>query len=141
MGSPLDLALANIFMCNFESKWPRNFLNDFKPVFSRRYIDDIFALFSFSNHLDKFKEYLSSKNPNIILLFTLLFTLFTQNGCLPFLDVNIFRENKKFEGWTNCAHGNKSACKVHTTRFSRARNYVLVNQIKHLQRVLQCYLR
>ena len=77
MGSPLDLALANIFMCSFESKWPRNFLNDFKPVFSRHYIDDIFALFSFSNHLDKFKEYLSSKNPNIILLFTLLFTLFT----------------------------------------------------------------
>ena len=33
MGSPLVPALANIFICSFESKWLRDFPNDFNPVF------------------------------------------------------------------------------------------------------------
>ena len=42
-------------------------------------------------HADKFKEYFSSKHPNIN------FSIGKEkDGCLPFLDVNIFRENKKF---------------------------------------------
>ena len=45
MGSPLGPDLANIFICSFESKWLRNCPNDFKPMFYRRYIDDIFVLF------------------------------------------------------------------------------------------------
>ena len=32
MGSPLGPALANIFICSFESKRLRNCPNDFKPV-------------------------------------------------------------------------------------------------------------
>ena len=40
-------ALANIFMCIFESKWLRDCPNDFKPVLCRRYIDDI-IFFSWS---------------------------------------------------------------------------------------------
>ena len=91
MGSPLGPALANIFMCSFESKWLRDCPNDFKPVFYRRYIDDIFALFSSPDHADKFREYLSSKHPNIEFSIEK-----EQDGCLPFLDVNIFRENDKF---------------------------------------------
>ena len=91
MGSPLGPALANIFMCSFESKWLRDCPNGFKPVFYRRYVDDIFALFSSPDHADKFKEYLSSKHPNIN------FSLEKEkDSCLPFLDVNIFRENEKF---------------------------------------------
>ena len=43
MGSPLGPALANIFMCSLESKWLRDCPNDLKPVFYRRYIDDIFV--------------------------------------------------------------------------------------------------
>ena len=54
MGSPLGSALANIFMCSFESKWLRNCANNFKSVFYRRYIDDIFILFSSPDHADKF---------------------------------------------------------------------------------------
>ena len=49
-------------MCSLESKWLQDCPNDFKPVFYRRYVDDIFALFSSPDHVDKFKEYLSSKN-------------------------------------------------------------------------------
>ena len=46
MGSPLCPPLANIFMCSFESKWLRGCPNDYKPVFYRRYIDDIFVFIS-----------------------------------------------------------------------------------------------
>ena len=70
MGSKLGPALANIFMCN---------------------IDDIFVLFFSPDHADKFREYLSSKHPNI------KFSIEKEeDGCLPFVDVNIFRENDKF---------------------------------------------
>ena len=48
----------------------------------------IFALFSSPDYPDKFKKYLSSKHPNIS------FSIEKEkDGCLPFLDVNIFREN------------------------------------------------
>ena len=36
MGSLLSPALANIFMCSFESKWVRDCPNGFNPVFYRR---------------------------------------------------------------------------------------------------------
>ena len=65
MGSPLGPALGNIFMCSFEKKWLHDCRNDFKPVFYRRYTDDIFVLFSSPNYADKFREYLSSKHPKI----------------------------------------------------------------------------
>ena len=75
-------------MCIFESKWFRDCPNDFKPVFYRRYIDNIFVLFSSPDHAYKFREYLSSKHPKI------KFSIQKEeDGCLPFLDVNIFREN------------------------------------------------
>ena len=61
MRSPLGPALANIFMCSFESKWLWDCPNDFKPVFYRRYVDDIFALFSYPDHADRFNDYLSFK--------------------------------------------------------------------------------
>ena len=65
--------------------------NNFKPVLYRRYVDDIFSLFSSPDHADKFEEYLSSKHPNIN------FSIEQEkDGCLRFLDVNIFCENDKF---------------------------------------------
>ena len=90
MGSPLGPALANIFMCSFESKWLCDCPHDFKPAFYRSCIDDIFALFSSPNHADKFREYLSSKHPSI------KFSVEKEeDDCFPFLDINIFHENDK----------------------------------------------
>ena len=90
MWFPLSPTLSNIFMCSFESEWLWDCPNHFKPVFNRRYVDGIFALFSSRDDADKFKEYLSSKYANII------FSLEKEKyGCLPFLDVNIFREKEK----------------------------------------------
>ena len=65
MGSPLGPALANIFMCNFENKWLKDCPHSLKPVVYRRYVDDIFVLFSSLDQTEKFKKYLSSKHPNI----------------------------------------------------------------------------
>ena len=62
-----------------------------KPVFYRRYVDDIFVLLSSLDQAEKFKKYLSSKHPNIN------FSLEKENeGRFSFLDVNIFREKGKF---------------------------------------------
>ena len=71
-------------MCSFESKWLRDCPNDFKPVFYRRYIDDIFVLFSSPDHADKFREYLSSKHPN------LKFSIQKEeDGCLPLSGIKV----------------------------------------------------
>ena len=64
MGPLLGPASADIFICNFESKWLRDCANDSKPMFYRRCVDDIFALPSSPDHADKF-TYLSSKRPNM----------------------------------------------------------------------------
>ena len=56
MGSPLRPALANIFVCSFENKWLKDCPHCLKPVFYRRYVDDIFVLFSFLDQAEKFKK-------------------------------------------------------------------------------------
>ena len=52
-----------------------------KPGFFGRCIDDVFVLFSSMDQAEKFKKYLSSKNPNIN---------------FSFLDINIYCEKGKF---------------------------------------------
>ena len=90
-GYALGPALANIFMCSFENKWPKDCPLDLKPVFYRWYVDEIFVLFSFLDFAEKFKIYLSSKHPNIN------FSLEKEkDGRLSFLDISIFREKGKF---------------------------------------------
>ena len=84
MGSPLVSTLVNIFMSSFESMWHSR-------LFYRRCADDIFALFCYPDHAEKFKEYLSCKYPNINFSIEK-----EEDGFLPILDVNIFLENKKF---------------------------------------------
>ena len=62
-----------------------------KPVFFRQYIDNVFVLFSSMDQAEKFKKYLSSKNPNIN------FPSEKEiDGRLSFLDINIYREKGKF---------------------------------------------
>ena len=45
MGSPLGPTMANVFLSFYEVKWLEQCPNEFKPVFYRRYVDDIFVLF------------------------------------------------------------------------------------------------
>ena len=64
--------------------WLNDSLDEFKPVYYKRYVDDVFVLFEFLHHLEKFNEYLNTKHANI--------KFYSENEgkrSLPFLDVLI----------------------------------------------------
>ena len=88
MGSPLDPSLANAFLAHYEQIWLNDCPDEFKPVYYKRYVDDIFVLFQSPHHLEKFNEYLNTKHANI------KFTSEKEvNGSLPFLHV-LISQNK-----------------------------------------------
>ena len=65
MGSPLGLTLANAFLCFYEKKWLEQCPEEFKTVYYRRYVDDIFVLFRSHDFLFKFWDYLNKCHPNM----------------------------------------------------------------------------
>ena len=65
MGSPLGPTLANAFLHHLEKKWLNDCPNNLKPVFYKRYVDDIFVLFKNSEQVQLFLNYMNSKNKNI----------------------------------------------------------------------------
>ena len=54
-------------------------------------MDDTFLFFRSTQHVEKFKRYLSKQHKNIAFTFEM-----EQNGSLSFLDIRISRENNKF---------------------------------------------
>ena len=88
MGYPLGPSLANAFLAHYEQIWRDDCPDEFKPVYYKRYVGDVFALFRSPHHLDKFNEYLITKHANI------RFTSEKEvNGSLPFLHV-LISQNK-----------------------------------------------
>jgi hypothetical protein len=85
MGSPLGPILANIFMCNFETKAINNYLG-IKPLVYKRYVDDCFLIFKTKQLCDAFFRYINKLHPNI------KFTKDEEsNDTLSFLDILIKR--------------------------------------------------
>ena len=64
---------------------------EFKQVYYRRYVDDIFVLFRSCDHLTKFRDYLNKCQRNIKFSFEE-----EKNGKLYFLDVKVSRERNEF---------------------------------------------
>ena len=64
MGSPLAPVLANLFMGYHEANWINNYSHH-KPLFYRRYVDDIFSVFNNENEAIDFFNYLNKQHPNI----------------------------------------------------------------------------
>ena len=62
MGSPLGPNLANAFLCHYEKEWLDNCPIHFKPTICKRYIDDIFVLFSSKEHLQPFVDYMKKQH-------------------------------------------------------------------------------
>ena len=62
MGSPLGPTLANAFLCHYEKEWLDNCPSHFKPIVYRRYVDDIFVLFSSKEHLQPFVDYMNKQD-------------------------------------------------------------------------------
>ena len=83
MGSPLGPVLANIFMGHHEDNWLNNYQQS-KPVYYKRYVDDIFCLFNEFEDSQHFLNFINSQHPNI--KFTVELAI---NGILPFLDVSV----------------------------------------------------
>ena len=54
MGSPLGPTLTNIFLCYHETTWIKNCPKSFKPVYYKRYVDDIFVLFEKPEQVSRF---------------------------------------------------------------------------------------
>ena len=91
MGYPLGSSLANAFLFHHKTKWLNDCPDKFKPVFYKRYVDDIFVLFKRLGHVNLFVDYMNSKHKNINFSFQT-----EKDGQMLFLDVNVFRENSKF---------------------------------------------
>ena len=81
-----------IFLCAvLKKKWLKDCHYSLKSVFYRRYVDDVFVLFSSFDQAEKFKKHSSSKHPSI------KFSLEKENDRrLSFLGINIFSEKEKF---------------------------------------------
>ena len=90
MGSPLGPTMTNV-LSFYEVKWLEQCPKEFKPVFYRRYVDDIFVLFESVEHLSKFCDYFNTCYPNMYFSFAQ-----EKNGKLSFLDVEVSREKGKF---------------------------------------------
>lgn len=86
MGSPLSSSIANLVMEDFENKVLNNL--NFKPVFYKRYVDDIVALIPkikieyFLNEFNKYNERIQ-------------FTMEVGEKIIHFLDVTIQNENQQ----------------------------------------------
>ena len=91
MGSPLGLTLANAFLCLYEKIWLNECPSQFEPVVYRRYVENIFVLFKFKEHVKLFVNYMNSKHKNIKFTFES-----EDSNNFSFLDVKITRKDKQF---------------------------------------------
>ena len=97
MGSPLGPSLANAFLSYHEKNWLNSCPQGFKPVFYRRYVDDIFVLFKSNGHLKYFQEFLNSRHINMS------FAMQTERqNNFSFLDIEVIREQGKFSTTIYC---------------------------------------
>ena len=60
MGSPLGASLAGAFLAHHEQNWLDSCLLEYRPLYYRRYVDDIFVHFKSPDHLKQFQSYLNS---------------------------------------------------------------------------------
>ena len=90
MGSPLGPTFANIFLCHHEITWLKICPKAFKPVYYKRYVDDIFVLFEKPEQVSRFVNYMNKRHKNIKFSFET-----EKDNSFSFLDVKICREKDK----------------------------------------------
>ena len=91
MGSPLGPTMANVFLSFYEIKWLEQCPKEFKPVFYRSFVPDIFVLFESAEHHSQFRNYFNTCHSNIS------FSLEQEKeGKLSFLDIELSQEKGKF---------------------------------------------
>ena len=95
MGLSLGPTTATIFLSLYEMKWLDQCPNEFRLVFYRRYVDDIFVLFESAEHLLKFHAYLNTRHPKMS------FSFEQEVNGKSFVDVEVSRQQSKFVGTVN----------------------------------------
>ena len=90
-GSPLGPTLANIFLCYHKTTCLKSCLKSFKPVYYKRYTNDIFVLFEKPKQGLRFVTYMNKRHINIKFSFGT-----EKDNSFSFLDVKICREKDKF---------------------------------------------
>ena len=65
MGSSLGPSLADAFLAHHEQNWLDNYPLQYRPLYYRRYVHDIFVLFKSSDHFKRFQSYLNSCHVNM----------------------------------------------------------------------------
>ena len=110
MSSPLSSKLANAFRAYLEKNCLQSCLSDFKPHYYRRYVDDIFVLFTSLSHLETFRNLLNGQHVNMS------FSINNEKqNRMSFLHAQIYREDKSF---TTSVYRKPTFSKV-CTHFSR----------------------
>ena len=100
MGNPLGPTMANFFMAYLE-KTILNENHNFLPKFYRRYIDDIFCIFTDKNDVPRFLQRLNNFHENVI------FTVEHGSTSLPFLDIEV-KINDTGTSFDSCVYRKKS---------------------------------
>ena len=91
MDFPLGGTLADIFLCYHETTWLKNCPKSFKPVYYKRYVDDIFVLFEKPEQVSPFVKYMNKRHKNTKFSFEA-----EKDNSFSILDVKICREKDKF---------------------------------------------
>ena len=81
------LSLSNAFLFYREKSWLEHCPLEYRPLYYRKYDDDIFVLFNSTEHLKCFHSYLNYRNPNISFAIEN-----RKENRMSFLDFNIIRE-------------------------------------------------
>ena len=89
MGSPLGPTLTNIFLCYDETTWLKNCPKSFKPVYHKRYVDDIFVLFEKPEQVSRFVKYINKRHKNTKISFETKKITFFLFSMLRFIEKKI----------------------------------------------------
>ena len=82
---------ANASLVYYEKNWLKLCPLEYRPLYYRRYVNDIFVLFNSTEHFKRFRSYLNSCHLNMS------FTIENEkDNRMSFLNVNIIREQGKF---------------------------------------------
>ena len=79
------------FWSTTRKNWPEYCPVEYRPLYYRRYVDDIFVLFNSAEHLKHFYSYLNSRHLNVSLTIEN-----EKDNRMSFLDLSIIREKDKF---------------------------------------------
>ena len=90
MVSPLDPTLANAFLVYHVENWLEHCPLEYRSLYYRRYIDNIFVFFNSGEHLKQFQIYLNFCH------LIISFTIENEKDKMSFLDVKVIREKSKF---------------------------------------------